>query len=312
MKTTMRYKSVLVTGGSGFVGQHLLPYLSNKGFSVRCFDRMKPLWLTSDIEFIEGDLSAPHILEPSVEGMDVIVHLVSTTLPKTSNDDPQFDAISNLIGTIGLIELAVKHGIKRMIFISSGGTVYGRPYTIPMSESHPTNPLCSYGIIKLTIEKYLRMYYDLYGLKSVSLRLSNLYGEHQRVDTGQGAVTVFCHKAVNGAPIDIWGDGSVARDFLYVKDAIDAIFKAILSDHSGMEINIGSGKSISLNQTIACIEKVLGKNVKRRYLPGRSFDINEVCLDILQARQLLGWMPSTDLQDGIRLMVNWLAKGNPV
>jgi UDP-glucose 4-epimerase len=305
----MKYKSVLVTGGAGFLGRHLLFHLLGMGFSVRCFDRIKPLWLTSDIEFIEGDFTAAHILAPAVEDIDAIIHLVSTTLPKTSNDDPQFDAISNLAGTIGLLDLAVKYRAKRLIFISSGGTVYGNPSVIPIPESHSTNPLCSYGIIKLSIEKYLRMYHALYGLESCSLRLSNLYGEHQRVDTNQGAIAVFCHKALSGQSIDIWGDGTVVRDFLYVKDSIDAITKAMLSDYSGAEINIGAGQSTSLNQIIADIEAVLGRKVPCRYLPARPFDIPEVCLDISEAKLRLGWEPSTNLQDGIRLVIDWMKTG---
>jgi UDP-glucose 4-epimerase len=226
------------------------------------------------------------------------------TLPKTSNEDPKFDAISNLAGTIGLLDLAVQYRTKRLIFISSGGTVYGRPSVIPIPESHPLNPLCSYGIIKLAIEKYLRMYHTLYGLKSCSLRLSNLYGEHQRADTGQGAIAVFCYKALSGKPIDIWGDGTVARDFIYVKDSVDAITKAMCSDYSGTEINIGSGQNTTLNQIIASIESFLGREVTRRYLPGRPFDIHEVCLDISYAKLQLGWEPTKSLQDGIGLMID--------
>jgi UDP-glucose 4-epimerase len=305
----MKYKSVLITGGAGFLGRHLLSDLLNKGFSIRCFDRVKPSWITSDIEFIEGDFTSSHILAPAIKDIDVIIHLASTTLPKTSNDDPQFDAISNLAGTIGLLDLAVEHRVKRIIFISSGGTVYGNPSVFPTPESHSTNPLCSYGIIKLAIEKYLRMYSALYGLKSCSLRVSNLYGEYQRIDTNQGAIAVFCHKALHREPIDIWGDGTVVRDFLYVKDSLEAITKAMLSDCSGTEINIGFGQSASLNQVIACIESLLGRKMACRYFPERPFDIHEVCLDISEAKQKLDWEPSTSLQDGIRLMIDWIKTG---
>jgi len=302
----MKYKSVLVTGGAGFLGRHLVFRLLDMGTSVRCFDRIKPLWMTSDIDFVEGDFTASDILAPAVKDVDAIIHLASTSLPKTSNDDPRFDIMSNLAGTIGLLDLSVKYRVKRLIFISSGGTVYGPSSINPIPESHPTNPLCSYGIIKLAIEKYLRMYHKLYGLESCSLRLSNLYGEHQRIDISQGAIAVFCHKALKKQPIDIWGDGTVVRDFLYVKDAADAIIKALLSDYSGIEINIGSGQSSNLNQIIAGIEDVLGRNVDRRYLPGRPFDVQEVCLDISKARLLLDWEPSTSLHNGITLMVAWM------
>ena len=304
----MKYKIILVTGGAGFLGRHLIADLLEAGFVVRCFDRVKPEWITKDIDFIEGDFTASHILAPAVKGADVVIHLVSTTLPKSSNEDPQFDAISNLSGTINLLDIAVKFKVKRLIFISSGGTVYGRPSSIPVAETHSTNPLCSYGIIKLAIEKYLRLYHCLYGLSSCTLRLSNLYGEYQRIDTGQGAIAVFCDKALKNETIDIWGDGAVTRDFLYVKDATEAIMKAIFSEYSGGEINIGTGYGTSLNQLISIIESVVKRKILFRYLPHRTFDIQEIYLDISEAKRQLQWSPSTPLRDGITQVVKWMQK----
>lgn len=301
-------RSVLVTGGSGFIGSHLLFHLLDMGFRVRCFDRVKPPWLQSGIEFIEGDFTASQSLASALKGVDILIHLVSTTLPKTSHDDPQFDVISNLAGTIGLLNQAVQSRVKRLIFISSCA-VYGRPAVNPVCESHPTNPLFSYGIVKLAIEKYLRMYYDLYGLESCVLRLSNLYGEHQRADTGQGAIAIFCDKALKGEPIEIWGSGAVVRDYLYVKDAVEAITRAVLSDESGTEINIGSGKGASLNEVIETIESLTGWKIERRHLPCRPFDVEEIRLDIAEAKRRLGWEPSTDLRKGIQKVIDWMKTG---
>ena len=306
----MKHQSVLVVGGGGFLGRHLTVRLLAEGFSVRCFDRVKPTWLPRAVEFYEGDFTASHILSPAVEGVDVVFHLASTTLPKSSNEDPQFDVMSNLAGTVSLLDLAVKNKVARLVFTSSGGTVYGVPTGIPISEQHPTNPMCSYGIVKLAIEKYLRLYHSLHGLSCCSLRLANPYGEYQRVDSGQGAIAVFCHQALRGETVKVWGDGEVIRDFFYVGDAVEAMMLAMRSDCAGIELNVGSGDGASINQIIGHIEAVLEQDVARQYLPGRPFDIPKVYLDISCARHVLGWAPSMPLHEGVKRVIDWMRGGD--
>jgi UDP-glucose 4-epimerase len=297
----------LITGGGGFLGYHLTKSLLENGYKVRCLDRYKPSWMPKDsVEFIEGDFSATHLTAEIIGGCDVIFHLACTTLPQTSNEDPDFDISSNVQGTVRMLNEAVKSKVKKIIFISSGGTVYGVPSIIPTPETHPTNPNCSYGITKLMIEKYLRLYFHTHGLNTCSLRLSNPYGEYQRVDSIQGAVAVFCYKAITGQPIQIWGDGSVRRDFIYASDVIDAMIKTINCPLSGCEINIGSGNAVSMNEVIDNIEYLLGEKINRRYSDARAFDVPVSMLDISLAREKLNWEPRVNIRDGFDRTIKWI------
>jgi UDP-glucose 4-epimerase len=295
---------VLVVGGSGFLGRHLIEALLQSDFNVNCLDLLKPDWLDASVRFFEGCFTISSLLEEALQDCDVVYHLASTTLPKISNDDPLFDVSTNLVGTIHLLDAAVRERIGKFIFISSGGTVYGVPARVPVAEDQATNPICSYGIVKLAIEKYLRLYHRLHDLQTVSLRLSNPYGEHQRVDRAQGAVTVLCHKAVRGETIEIWGDGSVVRDFIYVKDAVAAMLMAMGASCAGMEINIGYGSGACINDILSMIEAVLDREVSKKYLQARDFDVPEIYLDISLARRVLGWKPAVTLPEGIGLLLS--------
>lgn len=297
----------LITGGSGFLGYHLTKLLLDNGYEVRCLDLHKPSWIQEgNVKFIKGDFSATHLTAKAMEGCDMVLHLACTTLPQTSNDDPSFDISSNVQGTVRMLDEMVKSKVKRFIFLSSGGTVYGVPSIIPTPETHPTNPICSYGIAKLMIEKYLRLYSQTHGLNTCSIRLSNPYGEYQRVDSIQGAVAVFCYKAITGQSISIWGDGSVKRDFIYISDVINAMIKIINSPISGYEVNVGSGKAISINGIIDNIESLLGTKVDRQYTKARTFDVPISTLDISFAKEKLNWEPKVSIRDGIDRTIRWI------
>jgi UDP-glucose 4-epimerase len=293
-------RRVLVIGGSGFLGRHLIEALLDAGFSVNSLDLIKPDRLDASVRFWEGSFTISSLLDEALDNCEVVFHLASTTLPKISNDDPRFDVSTNLLGTVQLLDASVRKKIRRMIFISSGGTVYGIPESVPVTENHPNNPICSYGIVKLAIEKYLRLYHRLYGVETLSLRLSNPYGEYQRVDKSQGAVTVFCHQAVTDETIEIWGDGTVVRDFIYVKDAVSAMMKSMDAPCSGLELNIGSGMGVSINDLIGMIESVMDREVSKRYVEARTCDVPEIYLDISRAKELLDWEPQVSLPEGVR------------
>lgn len=301
----------LVIGGNGFIGTHLVSALKAEGVKVRVFDRYanNSIETDSNVEYIVGDLGNHGVLNEIVNGMDWVFHLAYSTLPKTSNDDPVYDVRSNLIDTIQLLQECNNFGTKKFVFISSGGTVYGVPKSVPIKENHPTEPICSYGITKLAIEKYLQLFYHLYKLDYVVLRLSNPFGPGQNPNAKQGAIGVFLGRIAQGEPINIWGNGEVIRDYVYIEDSVAALIKAARYQAATDEervFNIGSGQGQSINKIIDIIRQAADVPVKTKYLPARDLDVPENVLDISLAKEKLGWQPSVTLEDGIYRSWQWI------
>ena len=301
----------LVLGGAGFIGSHLAEALAQQGLRVKLFDRPHvdrlPLFpRAKGFELFTGDFLNPRALAPALEGTELVFHLVSTTLPKNSNDNPVYDVESNVIGSLRLLELCREHGVRKLVYVSSGGTVYGVPRTTPIAEDHPTEPISSYGIHKLMVEKYLALAHRLHGLEYRIVRPANLYGPYQRLDIAQGAVAVFLDRALRDQPIQIWGDGSVVRDYVYVADAVDAMLKVASFEGAQRIFNIGSGMGTSLNQLVAEIEKLLGRSVKVDHTGSRAVDVPVNVLDASLAERQLGWRASTPLGEGLRRTCEWL------
>jgi UDP-glucose 4-epimerase len=294
----------VVLGGAGFIGSHLVERLLAAGHSVRVFDLNDPgpagrYPRYGEVEWVRGNFLEVEDVRRGIAGCEAAFHLAWTTLPKSSNEDPAADVEHNIAGTVRVLEAWRRAGGGKFVFISSGGTVYGAPRALPITEAQATYPLSSYGITKLAIEKYLELYRVLHGLDYCVLRVANPYGERQRIVSGQGAVTAFLYRAHRGEPIEIWGDGRVVRDYLYVGDVAEALARAL--DHRGERrvINIGSGAGRDLNEVLAAIERVLGRPVERRYAPGRNFDVPANVLDVSLARAELGWQPTTSFEDGL-------------
>ncbi|HUF81948.1 MAG TPA: NAD-dependent epimerase/dehydratase family protein [Burkholderiales bacterium] len=305
--------SALVLGGAGFMGAHLAEGLLRAGHRVRIFDRPRVdgLALLEDRkgpEIVTGDFLNPEDLSRALGGTNVVFHLISTTLPKSSNDNPVYDVETNVLGTLRLLSLCRRHGVRKIVFVSSGGTVYGVPRTIPIDESHPTEPICSYGIHKLAIEKHLYLNRLLHGLDYCVLRVSNAYGERQRTDTAQGTVPVFLERALRGKTIQVWGDGSVVRDYVYVGDIVEALLLALAYEGAQKVFNIGSGTGVTLNQLIEEIGAVTGRDLSVEYTPARSFDVPANVLDTTLAHRFLGWKARTPLRDGLRRTCEWLQR----
>jgi UDP-glucose 4-epimerase len=303
----------VIFGGGGFIGSTIADRFLLEGHQLRIFERprVQPYRKFSDnksIEWVTGDILSNHDLNAAIEGMDVVLHLVSTTLPKSSNDDPIYDVQSNVVGTLQMLNSMVANNVRKIIFISSGGTVYGIPKYLPIDEQHPTDPLVSYGITKLMIEKYLRMFESLHGIKAITLRVANPYGERQRIETAQGAVGVFLHHALKNIPIEIWGDGSVTRDYIYISDVAEAFVNALNYSGPNNVFNISSGQGISLNELISLLEDVLGKTIERRYLPSRPFDVPVSILNNKLAHEQLNWTPLTSMSNGLSRTAVWMEK----
>ena len=293
--------NMLILGGNGFIGSHLVDRLLAEGHQVRVFDKYeehfrKPV---AGVDYCIGDFGNRGMLSEALAGIDVVFHLISTTLPKTSNDDPVFDVQSNVIEAICLLEQCVANKIRKVVFISSGGAIYGNPKTLPISENSSTEPECSYGITKLTIEKYLALFNHLHGLDYVVLRPSNPYGNRQNPEGIQGAVSVFLGRAAQGKSIEIWGDGRIVRDYIFIDDLVDGIYKAASLDPFSRVFNLGSGVGHSLNDIVEVIRKVTGRDIRVSYKAKRSFDVPSIYLDICRAKQELSWMPSVSLETGI-------------
>lgn len=300
--------NIMVFGGCGFIGSHLVDELLSQGHSVRVFDRSYELFRhpLDNIEYMIGDFGNRGMVSSAVKDIDIVFHLISTTVPKTSNDDPVFDVSSNLIETLYLLETCVKKKVKKVVFISSGGTVYGTPEKVPVEENSQTNPICSYGISKLAIEKYLFLFHKLHGLDYTIIRPSNPYGPRQNPKNIQGAVSVFLGNTLEKQPITIWGDGTVSRDFLFIKDLVDGIIKATFLKSDHRIFNIGSSTGTSLTSLVAMIRKATLNDIEVIYEESRSFDVPELVLDTKRAWNELRWRPNTNMLDGLRVTWNAL------
>jgi UDP-glucose 4-epimerase len=288
---------ILVLGGSGFIGTHVVDGLIENGFDVRVFDR-NSLSAFANLEFVRANFDDLMSLSEALVDIDLVVHLVSTSVPSTSNSDPVSDINGNLVNTVRLLELMRKNNVNNLVYFSSGGTVYGHPTTEIMDETHPNSPVCSYGIVKLAIEKYLYMYSELYGVKSCVLRPSNPYGSGQKRMGVQGFIGTCISHAMNGTTLNIWGDGSVIRDYVHVSDVVSATVAAVKIMPSST-YNISSGVGYSLNEIIQIVEQVTNKKVHTEYKDGRKFDIPKMILNNQKAFKELSWQPQINIQEGI-------------
>jgi UDP-glucose 4-epimerase len=302
---------ILVLGGSGFLGSHIVDKFLAEKHDVTVYDLYPERYRRSPsgIKFVTGDFGNVGSLDELIAtGFDSVIHCVSTTTPKSSNESPEFDIQSNVIGTLNLLDICARRNIGKMVFLSSGGTVYGDTGDLQLvDETHTVKPMCSYGVSKLTIEHYLEVYRHLRGLNYVALRLANPYGERQSPLRALGALTVFLHRALNHQTIEIWGDGSVTRDFIYVGDVANAVYLAAVNPLSGT-FNVGTGIGLSLRDILTHISKVTGVEPSINWLASRSFDVPRIVLNATKLRKATNWNSVTSLDDGIAITAEWLQK----
>ena len=303
----MNKTNVLILGGCGFIGRHLVDAIREDGTPLVVFDiNAVPEQSSPGCVFVQGKFANQAQIERVIAcyGITHVAHLVSTTLPKSSNEDKPYDLSSNVIQTLYLLDICVKYQVKKLLFMSSGGTIYGTPRCVPVTEDHPNDPICSYGISKLTIEKYLFLYHHLHRLNYIALRAANPYGPWQNPMSGQGVIANFVHKMHAQQPLEVWGDGSTIRDYFHVRDLANLTKLALFSQETGV-FNAGSGVGVSINQLISTLSSVLDQPAEVIYKEQRGLDVPAIVLDSTSAESKFGWRALTSLQSGIEDYVKW-------
>ena len=301
----------LILGGNGFIGSHLAEGLVNKSYEVKVFDcfpngpsNLKKI--INKIEIIKGDFLNDRDINNALRNVDVVYHYISTTIPMTAKINPIYDVETNIIGSVKILQQAVNNNVNKIVFPSSGGTIYGEPKNLPVKENDPVNPIDPYGISKLAIEKYLYYFNHTYGLDYRILRYSNPYGERQNPYGKQGVIPIFLNKIKQGQNPTIIGDGSMIRDYIYILDAIDATIAVSTSNSNDKIFNIGSGEGKSLNQIIDSISKVIGKEIDVNYEQGNVNYVQKIVLDISRIQEQIDWKPTTNLENGIFRTWQWI------
>jgi len=299
-----------VLGGGGFIGINLCRRLTASGWRVRAFGRrcLYPNELQG-AEWYQGDFTDHAVLAAAIENFNVVFHLVHSGTPQAANLDMADDVQRNVVPSLALLEICRKLGVARVVFVSSGGTIYGYPQQIPTPETAQTEPINAYGISKLAIEKYLALYEYLHGLDFRVLRVANPFGPFQTPAKNQGVIAALISRAVRNEPIDIWGDGTVVRDFIFIDDVVDALVAAAGDSSSARVFNIGSGHGRSLREVIAAVERLLKIKLTINWKPARRLDVPVSVLAIDRAKEVLNWTPKTSFENGLELTINWWLEG---
>lgn len=301
----------IVTGGAGFIGSHLVDRLIDAGDEVMVIDNLstgKREFVNAKAKFIEGDIVDKDMIERvySEYKPDYLHHLAAQIDVRYSFEHPIIDAQVNIIGTLNLIESARRYSTRRIIFASSGGTVYGEPDRNPVPESYPNIPVSPYGMSKLVSEKYLDLYKRLYGLNYVSLRLGNVFGPRQSPKGECGVFSIFALKMLKGERPTIYGDGTATRDYIFVDDVIDSFIASLDENIPSDYYNIGRGEETSTKEVYDLLAKVVGYSEEPIYSDPRPGEVYQISLDISKAKENLKWEPKTSLEEGVRKLIEYI------
>jgi UDP-glucose 4-epimerase len=305
---------VLVTGGAGFIGSNTVDLLLSRGYDVCVVDNLstgKKENLSPKARLHRCDITQPRLLDSLMqkEKPDAVIHLAAQIDVRKSVRDPVYDASVNLLGSINLLESCRKHKVKKMVYSSSGGAIYGEPIRFPCDESHPIRPICPYGVSKYAVEKYVEMYGKLYGIDYNIMRYGNVYGPRQDPRGEAGVVAIFTGLLHKGKQPVIWGDGEQTRDFVYVGDVAAANLAGLEQEGKSKAYNIGSGSPTSVNQLTQTLIDFIGAKVQPRHAAAVPGEVRGIYLDNGLAKRELGWKPSVNLAAGIKATVDWVRHG---
>jgi len=299
---------ILVTGGAGFIGSTLVDALIGAGDEVVVIDNLssgKKEYLNPAARFYKTDIGAAKVAKIfRKEKFNLVYHLAAQMEVSKSMTDPLFDLSVNVRGAFNILENCRQQGVKKFIFSSTGGAIYGETEEIPTPESAPAYPLSFYGIHKLTFEKYLNLYHQVYGLDYTILRFANVYGPRQFKGGEAGVVSIFVDNAVTGQASTQYGDGRQTRDFVYIDDVVRALLSAKDIACYG-EVNIASGRESSLLDIRREIGAALGREIEVKEAPAKPGEQRRSCLSYQRAQAVLNWEPKVDLAEGIRRTIAW-------
>jgi UDP-glucose 4-epimerase len=307
------HKNCILVGGSGFLGLNVAVGLISAGYKVTIVDKRSfcPEYfpeVTKKIDFIRMDYHGSEALKNALRGKDVLFHFASLSLPGTSMDSMDNDIRDDVLGSIKLFKLAHRAGVKKIVFPSSGGTVYGDSDQLPINEKKSTNPISSYGVIKLTIENYLFLFNKIYGMEYLIYRLSNPYGPGQNPNGEQGLITKSIYNMLTGLPITVFGNGKNLRDYMFIEDAVAAFVAGMKQDLKNDIYNVGSGKGYTINEVIKIASEVAGIKPEVKYLKKRQIDVTANILDTTKFRSETGWRAKVSLEKGIKNTYEWVKK----
>jgi len=306
---------ILVTGGAGFIGSNIADEYIKKGYDVTVIDDLstgKFENLNEDAKFYKISLESPDLEKIFIkEKFDIINHHAAQIDVRHSVKNPVFDAKINVLGSLNLLTLAHKYNIKKIIYASTGGAIYGEPEYLPCDEKHPVRPLCPYGISKHTFEHYLEYYYDLYKLDYTVLRYANVYGPRQDPLGEAGVVAIFTNIILKDKEPIIYGDGLQTRDFVYIKDVVNANILSIEKGNNDI-FNISTGIETSVNRIFQYIVNSADKNLKAVYEPKREGEVYKICLNNAKAKKILGWEPKYTVEEGIKETVEYYKSGDRI
>ena len=305
---------IAIFGANGFLGRHLVRRLAEGDRPLRAVSRrFEPDFrqsLGDRVDWQEADLRQPLPMTAALQDVETVVQLASDSTPGLANDSIIADIEANVLPHVAFLEACVRRGVRRYVFLSSGGTVYGPGAPVPTPETSATTPISSHGLTKLVVEKYIQMHGIVDGLEHVVLRVSNPFGPGQVFRKGQGLVPALLDRWQRRQPVRIYGDGRARRDYVYVDDVIDAIEAAVALDGAPkLVLNVGSGVARSVLDVAAALEALLERPFEYEYVKARDTDVDTVCLAIARAQEVLGWRPATDFETGLRRTVEaWRAE----